>query len=455
MFSRFKSHQLKLCLGVGLVINTSRSFAQQEDFAGYRHEFYREDDHRMSVDTDSAAFDVGLGAHARLNGQFVLDAISGATPTGAPPQTKWPFPTFRNYYSQAYDQLFQAAINDPNNLILFQSGYFGTNYQAYTNYVAQNNPQLGSQATNNAAAAFQALTNSPSFSNSKVPLTHLHDNRAAFSLGAPLSFGIHEVAPQVSYSQESDYLSIGVALNYAVELNKKNTTLNAGYAHNFDRVRDATLVNWQDKNSDDFLVGVNQLLTPKSYLTLQLTFGQDAGYLSDPYRGVMALENFPQLNPEDAGLIPEKRPRYRTKEVVYAAYEQFIDPLNGGLELSYRFFHDSYGIFAHTFEAAWHQKIGRKLVLTPSFRYYRQTAADFYYILVPDFNNLPSYYSADYRLSELHSFNLSATLSYRVCQYFSVDLGYSRYIMQGLDGATSQSAYPSANVYTLGGRFWF
>jgi hypothetical protein len=46
-------------------------------------------------------------------------------------------------------------------------------------------------------------------------------------------------------------------------------------------------------------------------------------------------------------------------------------------------------------------------------------------------------------------------LSYRVCQYFSVDLGYSRYIMQGLDGATSQSAYPSANVYTLGGRFWF
>jgi hypothetical protein len=450
----FKSRQLKLCLAAGLAIHVSRSFAQEEDYAGYRHEFYREDDHRMSVDTDTIAFDVGLGAKARLNGAVVVDAISGATPTGAPPQKQWPFPTLNNYYNRAYNQLFQAAINDPNNLILYQSGYFA-NYQSYTNYIAQNNPQLGTQANNNALAAYRALTNSPSYRSTQVPLVHLQDTRVAFSLGAPFFLGIHTLTPQVAYSTESDYRSLALSLNYAIALNKKNTTLNAGWAHNFDRVRDDTLVNWQHKNSDAFLVGVNQLLDPKSYFTLQLTLGQETGYLSDPYRGVMAVANFPQLNPEDAALIPENRPRYRSSEVLYAAYQRFIDPLNGAIELGYRFYHDSYGVFGNTFEAAWHQKLGRNLVLSPAFRYYRQTAADFYYIVVPDFNNLPRYYSADYRLSELQSFNASVNLSYQVLRWCSLDVGYSRYIMQGLDGATSQSAYPSANVYTVGGRFWF
>jgi len=37
----------------------------------------------------------------------------------------------------------------------------------------------------------------------------------------------------------------------------------------------------------------------------------------------------------------------------------------------------------------------------------------------------------------------------------SLDASYMRYIMSGLDGVTSQSAYPSANVFNLGLRVWF
>ena len=455
---RFKPRQLTLCLSLGLLIEASRGFAQ-EDFGGYRHEFYREDDHRMSVDTDTVGFDIGLGSNVRLAGQLVQDAISGATPTGAPPQKQWPFPTFNDFYNQAHTQLFQAAVNDPNNLILYQSGYFAT-FQDYTNYIAASYPEIAGQATNNAAASYQALTNSPGFHNTKVPLTKLHDLRRALSISAPIAFGIHQITPQFSFSDESDYVSYGAALNYAVELNKKNTTLNLGWSHNFDSVRDDVRV-WERKDTDDFLLGVKQLLTPKSYLIANFTYGQEYGYLSDPYRGVMQIVpgNFAyeQQNPLDASLIPERRPRFRTKQIFYASYDQFIDPLDGSVELGYRFFHDSYNIFAHTAEIAWHQKIGGNLVFTPAFRYYYQTAASFYstYILTPDPSVLPAYYSADYRLSRLQTFNLSATLSYRVCKYFSLDLGYSRYIMQGLDGVTSQSAYPSANVYTIGGRIWF
>lgn len=455
---RLNPRQLTFLLTVGLFIKSSTAFSQDENFVGYRHEYYREDDHRMSIDTDTWSYDVGLGEHLRVNGQFVQDAISGATPTGAPPQTQWPFPAFKTFYNQDYSQLLRGAINNPNNLILYQSGYFPT-FQAYTNYVATNNPLLRNSATNLANASYNALTKNPNFHNTKVPLTYLHDLRNAFSISTPISVGparfAQQFTPQISFSKESDYRSEGLALNYAALLNQKNTTINAGWSHNADLVRDETLVTWRPKTSDDVLIGLNQLLTPKSYLTADFTFGREHGYLSDPYRGVMAIENFPQSNPSDASLIPENRPRERNHEIIYASYTRFVDKLNGSFDVGYRGYHDSYGILAHTVETAWHQKLWKNLYLSPTFRYYTQTAASFYYVLVPNFDNLPPYYSADYRLSEMQTFDVGITLSYRIVKYLSIDLSYSRYIMQGLDGVTSQSAYPSANVYAIGGRIWF
>jgi hypothetical protein len=454
---RLKPQQLSGILTVGLVLKTWTSFGQ-ENYAGYRHEYYLEDNHRMDINTDSAAFDVGLGEHLRLTGLLVQDAISGATPTGAPPPNQFPYPGFASFYNQDYSRLFRAAINNPNNLILYQSGYFA-NFQAYTNFVAQSNPQLGTQATNLANASRKAITQNPNFHNNTVPLTYLHDLRNALTFSTPITVGPAKFpqvfTPQASYSTESDYHSLGMSLNYALQLNQKNTTLNAGYAHDADLVRDFTLVHWRPKVTDEVLVGINQLLTPKSYITADFTYSQEHGYLSDPYRGVLAEANFPQYNPSDAALIPENRPRSRNEQIIYTTYNQYFDAAQGAMEVGYRGYHDSYGIFAHTFEASWIQHLGRSLILTPGFRYYNQTAAKFYYILVPDFDNLPDYFSSDYRLSEFQSFNISVTLTYRVVKWVSIDVTYSRYIMEGLDGVTSQSAYPSANVYSLGGRFWF
>ena len=96
------------------------------------------------------------------------------------------------------------------------------------------------------------------------------------------------------------------------------------------------------------------------------------------------------------------------------------------------------------------------------FRYYIQNSADFYYVLVPDYSPAagvylpaPKYYSSDYRLSEFESFATGITFTWRIVGHLSLDLGYMRYIMRGLDGATSQSAYPSANVFNVGLRVWF
>ena len=149
------------------------------------------------------------------------------------------------------------------------------------------------------------------------------------------------------------------------------------------------------------------------------------------------------------------RPRHRNNQILYTSWTQFVTPLNGSFELSYRFFHDSYGIFAHTAELDWHQKIGKHLVISPTFRYYVQNAADFYYVMVPDVNHPPSFYSSDYRLSQMETFATGVSLTWRVQKHLSLDVSYLRYVMQGLDGVTSQSAYPAANLVSFGARIWF
>ncbi len=449
---KFKSPALAFFLCIALITRTLRAPAQ-EDTLQYRKEFYREDADRMSVDTDTVYFDLGIGANVRLQGQFVVDAISGATPTGAPPPAQWRYADFGYFFQQANNQLFQAAVYNTNNYILYSSGVFSS-FSDYTNYIASIYPQIPQQASNNAAQSVQALTNAPNYRSSSVPLVNIHDVRHAYSLTVPVTFGNNTLTPNLAYSTESDYRSVGFALNYDLQLNQKNTTLHGAVAYTPDHVRDDTLVNWQHKTSEDYLVGVTQLLTPKSYLTFDFTLGLEEGYLNDPYRSVMTLFPDPQTT-ADAALMPENRPRHRTKETAYLSFTQFAEPLNGSVELGYRFFHDTYGITANTFEVTWHQNVIKNLVFSPGLRYYYQSAASFYNVIFLDANNLPPYYSSDYRLSNMETFTYSLNLNYRLVKHFSVDLDYKRYVMKGVDGITSQSAYPSANVYSIGGRIWF
>src|SRR5947207_11918521 len=60
-------------------------FARGEDQVDYRFEDYLEEDGRIGVQTQSWLFEKELAPWLSLKGTAVYDAISGATPTGAPP----------------------------------------------------------------------------------------------------------------------------------------------------------------------------------------------------------------------------------------------------------------------------------------------------------------------------------------------------------------------------------
>jgi uncharacterized protein DUF3570 len=295
---------------------------------------------------------------------------------------------------------------------------------------------------------------------SNVPLAEVEDIRRAYTIEPIFTAGGHTVRPQLAYSLERDYESVVPSLNYLVDFNQRNTTLTLGLAHNYDRLtRGIFLVNSQKRESTDFLVGVTQVLGEMTLLNLSLTLGTAHGYLSDPYKG-FTFTQYPDPN----ALFPEKRPSHRTKQIATVTLNQNVEAVQGSAELTYRFYHDSFGLFAHTVTLEWFQNIGKYVLVAPLARYYEQSEADFYRLSFPadpsDPSNpsnllIPEFYSADYRLSALRSWTVGLSVTFKLPKGFFLDLAYKRYTMEGLDRVTADGNYPQANIYTAGLRLHF
>lgn len=156
----------------------------------------------------------------------------------------------------------------------------------------------------------------------------------------------------------------------------------------------------------------------------------------------------------------EKRPSTRDSQALLLTATQAVTPLDASIEATYRFYHDSYGITANTVGVEWFQKLGRWAVVSPSFRYYRQSAARFYAIQFPGDPNfepadVPTYYSSDYRLSSLETFTLGIGATVHLGERSDLRLGYQHYWMHGLDHETLQSTYPAAHIFTVGLEYRF
>jgi hypothetical protein len=386
-----RNHFFALTLAFLLLI-AHLQCVRAENHVDYRYEDYQEDDARMRVQTHAVAFGAKLTSHIEVDGEFVHDSVSGATPYGALP-------------------------------------------------------------TPNPSDWLQKI--SP-------------DTRNAGSLSAAVAWGRNTTTPQFAYSLENDYESFGYSLNHAIDFNDKNTTLTIGLAHTHDIIFAKTLNgNEPRKDGGDLLIGITQLLGPKTFITANVTLGTAHGYLDDPYKKVHIPYYPDPLNPlSTAVTFREKRPDKRDKQIGYLSLTHFVTPLNGSVESSYRFYHDSYGIISHTLTLSWYQKIGKHLIISPMFRFVDQSEADFYLTQLPGdytlndpsdpfYAPLPELYSSDYRLAALQTFTYGLSATIKIKERFAIDLSYKRYEMQGKDSVTSGALFPKANVFAIGGRIWF
>ncbi|WP_455208102.1 DUF3570 domain-containing protein [Kaarinaea lacus] len=269
----------------------------------------------------------------------------------------------------------------------------------------------------------------------ETPTRDFDDARVAFNITSekPLS-NVLRSNTGAALSVEQDYASLGLSTSRSKDVNDKLTTLTAGVGVSLDLVYPSggapdALANVNDpsnqtggdggddedegeggdgfnpefKGTVDILFGVTQILNRYSLMQLNYSHGFIRGYLTDPYKVVSVVDNItgePALTPTTTyGIyLNEKRPDARDTNSIY--WKTVVNIFGDVLRVSYRYFWDDWGIKSNTVDVKYRFELWDKFYIQPHYRYYTQTAADFYRHSLRDNEAVPDYVSADFRLAE-------------------------------------------------------
>lgn len=238
-----------------------------------------------------------------------------------------------------------------------------------------------------------------------VTVTH-YDEHDAWSLGA-------------AYSDEHDYVAHTVSGTYRWSTPDNNRTWNVGLGFGSDDVGssdDPTLHGHRRTWQTSF--GVTQALTPIDLVqaTLGANFGR--GDYDDPYK------------------LPDIRPDHRDQVTTLVRWNHRFDAQDATLRTGWRWYSDSFGVRANTFDAAWVQSFGDRVQLTPSLRYTSQRAARFYFDPVysatlgapfpPGYDGVRDA-SADQRLAAFGALGAGLRLDVKLAPRWTMDLSAERY----------------------------
>jgi len=294
-------------------------------------------------------------------------------------------------------------------------------------------------------------------------------------------------------SIENDYDAWFLNLGGRLDFNQKLTTLTGGLSYTNSAI-DAQRFAYSVVGSkspepptvtgtrDDISMGLGltQVLDKNSVIEAGVGYTNSTGFLSNPYKQSLffAPVDARRLNSPDpeTGLYSslaiarfDNRPRLRDQFNVNTRFVHYFSSVDAALHLDYRFYHDNWGINAHTFEAAWGQPIGSGWMLRPKVRYYSQGAAHFYspffvfdqFLSFREYRDVlrgdtsillfPAHWSSDYRLSGYGALSGGVTLSKQFARGVFVQAGLEYYSHAGAMklGGGGERDFANLNFYLL------
>lgn len=254
------------------------------------------------------------------------------------------------------------------------------------------------------------------------------------------------VSAKVSVSSEFDYFSFGFGGSYTKLFNEKNTELSVHANVYLDtwkllypiELRESSIFNGLDqKNRNSYSVGFgfSQILSKSLQGSLSLDLVQQQGLLSTPFQRIY-FSDLPDRFRENFQLADdiERLPDTRFKTAIGGRLNYFINEMFV-LRTYYRYYLDDWGITSHTASVEVPIKITDKFTLYPSYRFYNQTAADYFYPYEIALST-DEFYTSDYDLSEFsanqYGFGIGYTdiftkLKFAKFGLKSVDLKYDYY----------------------------
>jgi hypothetical protein len=245
------------------------------------------------------------------------------------------------------------------------------------------------------------------------------EERNQYSVGFDLLRGKSTYSLSFTDSDEDDYQSQTTSFGVSHDMFGDLTTVNFGFSRGNDVVRrsagnmlDPTFERAVDKRS--YRLGISQILTKSLITSLGLEVITDEGFLNNPYRSYRFLD--PEDNSQFA-LAAELYPNTRTSNAVAFNGRYFL-PYRAAVQFGYRFFTDTWGINADTFELGYIQPLKGKYspwTLSGKLRYYTQGSADFYSDLFARMNQ-QNFLARDKELSTFTSQTVSVGATYEFSQ---------------------------------------
>jgi hypothetical protein len=217
----------------------------------------------------------------------------------------------------------------------------------------------------------------------------------------------------VGYTQsdESDYQANTLNLRIAQDFFGDLTTLSMGYALGDNTVkRNGDLFFEEGVQTRSYQLSLSQVVTQNTIMSLALDTTTDDGYLNNPYRSVRYLDTSVGRG---YSYQSEVYPNTRTSNAV-AIRARYYLPWRAALHGGYRYFTDSWGIQADTFELGYTLPYDEDWLLEFSYRNYEQTHADFYSDLFP-YVSAQNFLARDKELSSFQdqSIGLGATYEFK------------------------------------------
>lgn len=218
------------------------------------------------------------------------------------------------------------------------------------------------------------------------------------------------------YSTESDYTSRTPTITLKKELFEKNTTLTLGYSRNIDTVNGALMDNPEDKNTDNFFLGVTQVLSPVAIGQLGYSRSVSNGFQGEGLRIVPLDDTDPSTcTAVSSTCVQEVFPDSRTRNAYLAGINYyFIDGLGGlldrsSIKLTLRYYDDDWDINSYTGEAEYSKYLTENWLLRLNYRYYTQSEAFF---IKDKYTATDEFKSSSPQLVELDSNLVGVKLAY-------------------------------------------
>ena len=229
----------------------------------------------------------------------------------------------------------------------------------------------------------------------------------------------------VSVSQEYDYASFGFGGNYSYLLNNKNTELSIRanvfldswkiiYPFELRPFEDLgyTPLQTNKRNSYALGFGFSQILSKKAQGSISLDLVQQEGLLSTPFQRVFFKDRDAIIIGNGFQLADdiERLPSSRFKIAIGGRLNYYINEMFV-IRTYLRYYQDNWGITSYTASIEAPIKLGDFFTLYPSYRYYTQTKADYFY-KANDALSTDAFYTSDYDLSNFNAGEFGFGVSY-------------------------------------------